>query len=379
VTNPRLQVEHPVTEEVTGLDLVELQLRIAATGSLGLTQEQVQVQGHAFEARIYAEDADAGFLPGAGRLHWLRFPETLLRVESGVDSGDEITPFYDPMIAKLVSRGATRAEALDRLGAGLTATDVVGLTTNVAFLRELLAWPETVQGRMHTRLIDQRWTPAARTASGPTDEALAAVALDWLRRERARCDWGAWTRSEFSGWRTRAGTPGPSTQPVVVLGGAGRSCAVHFSAPDAQGLTTLRLVEADRDRVLRARLEPAGESAVRVETQTQTRELRLFPEGAATLVHDAQGSWRVETTAPLAAAAAAAVTQSELKAPMMGKVVAVLAAEGDTVTAGQTVIVLESMKMELQVLTERGGRLGALRCAPGDMVGRGDVLCEVGD
>ncbi|MDT0496193.1 biotin carboxylase N-terminal domain-containing protein [Algiphilus sp. W345] len=377
--NPRLQVEHPVTEEVTGLDLVELQLRIAATGSLGLTQEQVQVQGHAFEVRIYAEDTDAGFLPGAGQLHWLHFPEALLRVESGVDSGDEITPFYDPMIAKLISRGDTRAEALERLSAGLATTDVVGLTTNVGFLRTLLAWPETVQGRMHTRLIDQRWAPGAAAAPVVSDEALAAVALDWLRRERARCDWGVWTRAEFSGWRTRAGAHAPSTQPAVILGVSGRSCAVHFSAPDASGIITLRLVEPERDRTLRARLAPAGDSAVRLETETLTRELRLFVDASATLVHDAQGSWRVDTTPPLAAAAAASVAESALKAPMMGKVVAVLAAEGDTVSAGQTVIVLESMKMELQVLAERGGRLGALRCAPGDMVGRGDVLCEVGD
>ncbi|MGQ0700769.1 MAG: acetyl/propionyl/methylcrotonyl-CoA carboxylase subunit alpha [Panacagrimonas sp.] len=377
--NPRLQVEHPVTEEVTGLDLVELQLRIAATGSLGLTQEQVRVQGHAFEARIYAEDADAGFLPGAGRMHWLRFPESLLRVESGVDSGDEITPFYDPMIAKLVSRGDTRAEALDRLSAGLVATDVVGLTTNVGFLRTLLAWPETVQGRMHTRLIDQRWAPGTEASPVASDEALAAVGLNWLRRERGRCDWGVWTQPEFIGWRTRAGEPGPSTQPAVILGLAGRSCAVHFSAPDAAGIITLRLVEPQRDRSLRARLEIVGQGLVRLHTEALTRELRLFVEGAATLVHDAQGSWRVQTTAPLAAAAAASVKESALKAPMMGKVVAVLAAEGDSVIAGQTVIVLESMKMELQVLAERGGRLGALRCAPGDMVGRGDVLCEVGD
>jgi 3-methylcrotonyl-CoA carboxylase alpha subunit len=375
--NPRLQVEHPVTEEVTGLDLVELQLRIAATGTLGLNQEDVRISGHAFEARLYAEDPDAGFLPGAGTLRWLRFPTESLRVESGVDAGDEITPFYDPMIAKLISRGANRLEALDRLSAGLASCEVVGLTTNLGFLRELLAWPETRSGNMHTRLIDARWQPAARRIETPV-EHLAAAALWWLARERRRCDWGVWTRPDFSGWRTLAGPSLPSPQPSLMLAAGGVSWAVHFSAPDAQGFTQIALATEGQAAVnLRACLSAASGGVQELECGDTRLELRLFADGAAVEVHSPRGTSRFDATPPLAASAAAAVIGSELKAPMMGKVVAVLAAEGESVKTGQTVIVLESMKMELQVVAECDGTVRGLRCAPGDMVGRHDVLCEV--
>ena len=375
--NPRLQVEHPVTEEVTGLDLVELQLRIAATGTLGLKQEQVQVRGHSFEARVYAEDADAGFLPGAGALRWLRFPTESLRVESGVDAGDEITPFYDPMIAKLVSRGATRIEALDRLSAGLASCEVVGLTTNLGFLRELLGWPETRSGDMHTRLIDAHWQPAARHVETPA-EHVAAAALWWLARERRRGDWGVWTQPAFSGWRTLAGPSLPSTQPSVMLAADGVNWSVHFAAPDTEGFTRIALARDAQDTLtLRARLSAATDGAQVLECGDTCLELRLFADGEAVELHSPRGTSRFDATPPLAMSAATAVIGSELKAPMMGKVVAVLAAEGDAVKAGQTVIVLESMKMELQIVAECDGTVSGLRCAPGDMVGRHDVLCEV--
>lgn len=381
--NPRLQVEHPVTEEVTGLDLVELQLRIAASGTLGLTQDQVQVSGHSFEARVYAEDADAGFLPGAGQLRWLSFPESQLRIESGVDAGDEITPFYDPMIAKLVSTGADRADALARMCAGLEATQVVGLTTNLGFLRELLSWKETRSGRMHTRLIDERWKPAAKPAAVPVEHA-AAAALWWLANERRRSDCGVWTRPEFTGWHTAAGPMRPSPQPSVTLTGGGATgggvWAVHFAPPDAQGHTEIAVVhDRKAPRGLRARLSPLADGSQLFESEDTAIGLRLFAQGQTLEVHSSLGTHRFEAALPLAAAAAAAAAGGELKAPMMGKVVAVLASEGESVRAGQTVIVLESMKMELQILAERDGAVRGLRCAVGDMVGRGDVLGEVAE
>jgi len=375
--NPRLQVEHPVTEEITGLDLVELQLRIAATGTLGLTQDQVTITGHSFEARVYAEDAAAGFLPGAGKLRWLRFPTEALRVESGVDAGDEITPFYDPMIAKLVSRGATRIKALDRLCAGLASCEVVGLTTNLGFLRELLGWEETRSGRMHTRLIDERWHPSSHKAETPA-EHLVAAALWWLARERGHHDWGVWTQPVFNSWHTLAGPSLPSPQPSVMLAVENANWAVHFAAPDAQGFTHIALAAGSQTTVnLSARLSAATDGTHLLECENSSLALRLFADDAAVEVYSARGTSRFDAILPLAVSAATAVVGSELKAPMMGKVVAVLAAEGDAVKAGQAVIVLESMKMELQVVAERDGALRGLRCAPGDMVGRGDVLCEV--
>lgn len=375
--NPRLQVEHPVTEAVTGLDLVEMQLRIAATGTLGMRQEDVHINGHACEARLYAEDTNAGFLPCAGRLHWLRLPEDLLRVESGVAAGDEITPFYDPMIAKLIAHGATRDAALDRLQAGLAATEVVGLTTNLGFLRELLAWEELRAGRMHTRLIDQLWQPTAQAAV--PDAILAAAALWWLRQERARGALGAWSAPDFTGWRTTAGAPVTSTQPAVILEAQTRRCAVHFAAPDAQGYTLLRLADQPADDVLRARLGDSGQGFCLFDSDIYSAALRIFSDDDGLIVHAPQGCFRFRATPPLVDAAAHVAADRALKAPMMGKVVAVLAAEGELVRAGQTVIVLESMKMELQVVAECDGAVRGLRCTTGDMVGRHDVLCEVAD
>jgi 3-methylcrotonyl-CoA carboxylase alpha subunit len=154
--NPRLQVEHPVTEEVTGLDLVELQLRIADTDSLPLAQADVRCTGHAFEARLCAEDAAAGFLPATGRLQVVDFSRAGVRVESGVDSGDEISPHYDSMIAKLIAHGPDRESARRALVAGLRESTVIGLVTNLEFLHELLEWPETRDATFHTRLIDER-------------------------------------------------------------------------------------------------------------------------------------------------------------------------------------------------------------------------------
>ena len=376
--NPRLQVEHPVTEEVTGLDLVELQLHIAATGALGLSQTDVQINGHAFEARLYAEDPDAGFLPGAGTLRWLRFPGRPLRVESGVDAGDEITPFYDPMIAKLISCGAHRVEALDRLSAGLASCEVVGLATNLSFLRELLGWAETRRGEMHTRLIDARWQPLERRVQTPV-EHVAAAALWWLAQARRRCDWGVWTQAEFSGWRTLAGACRPSPQPSVMLAAGDVNWAVQFSAPDAQGHTQITLTTEEQPAVnLRACLSAAANGSQVLECDDTRLQLRLFANGTTLDVHSSHGTSRFEATPPLAASAANAAAGSELKAPMMGKVVAVLASEGEAVRSGQTVIVLESMKMELQIVAECDGSVRGLRCAVGDMVGRHDVLCEVG-
>lgn len=378
--NPRLQVEHPVTEEITGLDLVELQLRIAATGSLGLIQGQVRCTGHSVEARVYAEDPDAGFLPSTGRLEWIRFPSDLLRIESGVDAGDEITPYYDPMIAKLIATGTDRGEALQRLRAGLAATEVVGLTSNLGFLRELLSWDETLTGQMHTRLIDQRWAPG-RTLPAPALEYIAAAACWWLRRKRTLQNCGAWTDPEFSGWRTAAGPSRPSPQPAVLLASQGSAWAVHVSPVDEHGHVELRVDggEAEPARSIRARLLAQPDGSDLLQSDSGCAVLRIFSTDQGIEVHGPQGACHFEARQPLAAGAAGTVTGGELKAPMMGKVVAVLFADGDPVRAGEIVIVLESMKMELQVLAERDGILSGLRCKAGDMVGRGDLLGEIAD
>jgi 3-methylcrotonyl-CoA carboxylase alpha subunit len=208
--NPRLQVEHPVTEEVTGLDLVELQLRIADTSRLPLAQADVRCEGHAFEARLCAEDAEAGFLPTTGRLDRIDFSRAAVRIESGVESGDEISPYYDSMIAKLVSRGPNREAARRALAAGLRDSTVIGLTTNLQFLHELLHWPQTIAATFHTRLIDESFAAdaaAARPAPVVPAEHVAAAALQWLAAQRAATpELGCWSQAQgFTGWRLANG------------------------------------------------------------------------------------------------------------------------------------------------------------------------------
>ncbi|MEO7008356.1 MAG: biotin carboxylase N-terminal domain-containing protein, partial [Caldimonas sp.] len=206
--NPRLQVEHPVTEAVTGLDLVELQLRIAETGRLPLAQHEVHCDGHAFEARVCAEDAAAGFLPATGRIALARFPGPPLRVDTGIASGDAVTPHYDSMIAKVIAHAPTRAAACARLQAGLAETRILGVVTNLAFLQHLLALPETRDSTFHTRLIDERYGDAGAAALAPPEapfEHRCAAALLWLERQRragSGPDLGCWTEGgAFTGWR----------------------------------------------------------------------------------------------------------------------------------------------------------------------------------
>jgi hypothetical protein len=247
--NPRLQVEHPVTEEVTGLDLVELQLRIADTGRLPLTQADVRCEGHAFEARLCAEDAEAGFLPTTGRLDRVDFSRAAVRIESGVESGDEISPYYDSMIAKLVSRGPNREAARRALAAGLRDSTVIGLTTNLQFLHELLHWPQTIAATFHTRLIDESFAAdAATTRAAPVvpPEHVAAAALHWLAAQRAATpELGCWSQAQgFTGWRLANGGPAPAPLPNLVLKSGTDEWPVRFGAPQADGSIELVLGDA---------------------------------------------------------------------------------------------------------------------------------------
>jgi len=374
--NPRLQVEHPVTEEVTGLDLVELQLRIADTGTLPLTQADVRCSGHAFEARLCAEDAAAGFLPATGRLQVVDFSRAGVRIESGVDSGDEISPHYDSMIAKLIAHASDRDAARRALVAGLRESTVIGLVTNLEFLHELLEWPETRNATFHTRLIDERHAQRGVLApAAPALEHLAAAALHWLAQQRAGSPaLGCWTLwDNFTGWRLTSGPVRAAPQPTLVLKAGATEWPVRFSARDVHGACTLAIGEQE----VNASLQPlaAGRSLL----QCGGRALELTIRGDAQQVElaSALGSSVFAVQPYLGGAAGDAAASGQLGAPMMGKVVAVKAAVGETVAIGQTVIVLESMKMELHVTAPFEGSLSSLRCRVGDMVERHQVLAEV--
>ena len=374
--NPRLQVEHPVTEEVTGLDLVELQLRIAATGSLPLVQADVQCTGHAFEARLCAEDAAAGFLPATGRLQVVDFSRAGVRIESGVDSGDEISPHYDSMIAKLIAHAPDRDSARRALLAGLRESTVIGLVTNLEFLHELLEWPETRNATFHTRLIDERHAQRGVLApAAPSLEHLAAAALHWLAQQRAESPaLGCWTLwDNFTGWRLRSGPVQAAPQPTLVLKAGAAEWPVRFSMRDAHGTCTLVIGEQE----VHASLQPLAAGRSLLQCGGRALELTIRGNMQQVELSSALGV-SVFTAQPyLGGAAGDATASGQLGAPMMGKVVAVKAAVGETVAIGQTVIVLESMKMELHVTVPFAGSVSSLRCRVGDMVERHQVLAEV--
>jgi 3-methylcrotonyl-CoA carboxylase alpha subunit len=376
--NPRLQVEHPVTEEVTGLDLVELQLRIADAGRLPLTQAEVRCEGHAFEARLCAEDADAGFLPTTGRLERVDFSRAALRIESGVESGDEITPYYDSMIAKLVSRGEHREAARRALAAGLRNSTVIGLTTNLQFLHELLQWPQTIDGSFHTRLIDETCGQgAAAAAAAPTvpPEHVAAAALHWLAMQRAATpELGCWSQVQgFTGWRLGTGSIAPAPQPSLVLKSGASEWPVRYGAPLADGSRDLAL----GDVIERVQLTPLASDRCLLHFGGRTLELAIVGHAQGIELSSPLGRSVFDCTPYLGGAMGDVAAGGQLGAPMMGKVVAVKAALGDAVKLGQTVIVLESMKMELHVSAPFDGTVAGLRCKVGDMVERHQVLAEV--
>ena len=361
--NTRLQVEHAVTEAVTGIDLVAAQLRIAAGEQLDLAQEDVQVSGHAIEARVYAEDPDSGFLPTGGRILDLALPRGA-RVDHALAEGLEVSTSYDPMLAKVITHAPTREAALAALDRALAGTHLLGVVTNTAFLRALLALPEVVEGRLDTGLIE-RHLPELRR--GPvSDRALAVAAL--VHRERldtARPD-GLWHRP--SGWRLGEPAPfrvrfaaadggavtvaltGPSTQAMAKIEREDQSVALSLALHD--GAVT---VDGLR-RPLRLPLRHhASEDAVWIGLPGEDRELVLHRPARA-------GSRR--ETAPT------------LDSPMPGAVTAVLVADGDQVQEGQAVLVVEAMKMEHTLHAPSAGTV-RLHVSAGQRVTRGQELALV--
>lgn len=341
--NTRLQVEHPVTELVTGIDLVEQQLRIAAGETLAIAQHDVRMTGHAIEARLYAESPERGFLPSTGDvLAWSPAAGEGVRVDAGVREGQRITADYDPMIAKVIAHGRDRAEALERLDGALADTVVLGVETNTAFLRELLAHPDVRAGHLDTGLIDRMQESASTGTAGSdvtADEAADAAAdplaeVARLARDRiARAAFGhahAWQRER--GWHLGAAASVDRDPRVaddlaraVVRISEDGTAWVHL------GGRTAAFPRADRRAALEARLA------------------QLERGGSA---------------------------DPDLRAPMPGSVTTLLVADGDHVDVGQAVLAIEAMKMEHRVTANVAG-LVRLRVAAGEQVSRDQVVARI--
>ncbi|MER8426243.1 acetyl/propionyl/methylcrotonyl-CoA carboxylase subunit alpha [Mesorhizobium sp. M1403] len=351
--NTRLQVEHPVTEMVTGIDLVEWQLRVASGEKLPKTQSEVALSGHAFEARIYAEDAARGFLPATGTLHHLKFPQPApegasMRIETGVRAGDAISPFYDPMIAKLVIHGKDRRTALTALGAALSQTEIAGSTVNTAFLAALAADADFAAGDVDTDLI-ARHQQALTAVPPPSGETIAAAAL------------------AASG----AGDLPSSDDPWSSLAGY-----AHFHAVARR--TLLRFGE--QGIVARVSVRPDGRFEVALDApydSANSHDLRAAPRlarwpGHVTVFEGAIG-YGFAVPDPLARADEAAAASGSLRAPMPGLVKLVRAGKGEAVIKGQPLLILEAMKMEHTIAAPHDGVIAEI-AAEGAQVTDGTVL-----
>ncbi len=331
--NTRLQVEHPVTEVITGVDLVEWQLRVASGEPLPLTQDELGIDGWAMEARLYAEDPASGFLPSTGPLDLLDLPSHVLRVETGVEEGDVVSPFYDPMIAKLVARGETREEAMLDLAAGLFATRVWPVRTNAAFLLACLNDPDFRSGDVTTGLIAERGD--AMTEVAPPGDA----------------EWQVAALSLFGPYYAAGDTPG---------------------AGPWESAFGFRLNRADAARIT---VQHGGERrTLMLDECTETTGFAAPIDGGSLVWRDAQPFL---FTQPNFAGGHHSAHDGAILAPMPGKVIAVDVAQGDVVVAGQRLVVLEAMKMEHALAAPFAGTVTELSVSEGSQVQVEAVLAVV--
>ncbi|WP_297006328.1 biotin carboxylase N-terminal domain-containing protein [uncultured Corynebacterium sp.] len=397
--NTRLQVEHPVTEMVTGVDLVELQIRVARGERLPLSQEDVTLTGHAIEARVYAEEPATGFLPTGGTVRSLAWPTGPgVRVDTGIVAGQEISSDYDPMLAKVIAHGADRAHALDRLDAALATTVLTGLETpdgsgtNIGFCRYLLASPLVRDGELDTGLLDRIVGDYTAPAVPGTVLLVAALALRDAATQDARSAGHGRSWAAADGWRAGA-DPAPFRVRAAVPGAG----PADLTLSDADGIHTLTVSPVDpgtsrgatpdtgavpdTTAAVLATATGADGATVRVLTGTgvddaSSRWTTRSGDDGSVIVSGATGTWVLTPLDLSATAADGAAGAEDILSPMPGTVVAVQVSDGDTVTAGQPLVVLEAMKMEHPLTAPHDGTVH-LRCALGDKVGSGAVLATV--
>ncbi|MEZ5628131.1 MAG: acetyl/propionyl/methylcrotonyl-CoA carboxylase subunit alpha [Rhodocyclaceae bacterium] len=372
--NTRLQVEHPVTEMITGLDLVEWQLRVASGEPLPLAQEQLQIRGHALEARIYAEDPDKGFLPSTGALLHLSPPAENLhvRVDTGVEEGDEISPHYDPMIAKLIVWDHSRERALARMLQALAEYRVVGVSNNISFLSRLTACPAFANADLDTGLIEREKAYLFPEAKATPAEVWYVAALAELLREanrgaaKARRD-----EDPLSPWHARDGwrlNASARRDLIFRLGEAQKAVNVAYRA-DGYTLTV-------DGQSVEARGELNDRGLLRVELDGMRMDATVVAANEKRHVFLHGRAWQLSNVDPLHFAGEGGGAEGGLLAPMPGKVIALIAQAGAAVEKGAPLLILEAMKMEHTIAAPAAGTVKAFRFAVGDQVGDGDELVE---
>jgi len=373
--NTRLQVEHPVTEAITGEDLVDWQLRVASGLPLPKRQDELRITGHAIEARICAENPDNGFLPATGTLHVYRKPDCAsfrvgdVRVDDGVREGDAISPFYDSMIAKLIVHGDTREQALARLDAALAETRIVGLATNVQFLRLVIASDAFATAKLDTALIEREKQHLFHQQRLPQAQAVAAAVAQVLQAERAQETADPFSRRD--GWRSHGVAErrwdfrqGEAAVPARLryLHDGALQLAVGEGESLAEGLLSW---------------QQAGDGAFDVQFAGQRLRAQVHVRGEQCHVFAPQGAAVLGLADPLAHAGEVQSEGGRLTAPMPGKVVSFAVKAGDKVSKGQPLAVMEAMKMEHTIAAPGDGVVAELLYAPGDQVTEGSELLRL--
>ena len=372
--NTRLQVEHPVTEMITGLDLVEWQLRIAAGEPLPLAQEQIVIRGHALEARIYAEDPDSGFLPSTGRLTHLAPPaeSVHVRVDSGVEQGDEISVHYDPMISKLIVWDETRERALARMLQALAQYRIVGVANNVDFLSRLVACPAFAQADLDTGLIERDRNFLFTAATEPPREAWLAAALAELLRERTLAARAAAASGDpHSPWHGRDGWRLNS----VARRSLAFRCGQSEKSVNVSYVGNEFVLELD-GQATRAGGELLSGGELRADLGGSRSSVSVVAAGEKRHVFLHGRCYVFAALDPLSQSLDAGGSEGGLTAPMPGKVIALIAEPGQAIAKGAPLLILEAMKMEHTIAAPADGIVKSFRYAIGEQVSGGAELVE---
>jgi 3-methylcrotonyl-CoA carboxylase alpha subunit len=375
--NTRLQVEHPVTEAITGQDLVEWQLRVAAGQPLPLRQEQLAMRGHAIEARICAENPDANFLPATGTLKVARWPAHVAfqaddeqpRVDTGFVEGDAVSPWYDSMIAKLIVWGEDRAQALARLDAALRDTHLVGLHTNVGFLRRVVGSCSFAQADLDTALIEREREALFNAPGLPLRWAVAGAVSHLLAQEAQGQGADPWSHTD--GWRAY----GPSRRRLSFEQAGERHEVLLERTHDGLSVITL---QGER-LALQARVESDAPGACRHDIRMggHRQSLSVYAVGGRFSVFGPAGHAVLELLDPTRGAGDAVGAAGGLVAPMPGKLMSLLVSPGQAVRQGQALAVMEAMKMEHTISAPRDGVVAQWLHAAGDQVAEGAELLKM--
>ncbi|XP_053978867.1 methylcrotonoyl-CoA carboxylase subunit alpha, mitochondrial [Hylaeus volcanicus] len=382
--NTRLQVEHPVTEAITGLDLVEWQLRVAMEEELPLKQEQINLNGHAFEARIYAENPRNGFLPGAGHLSYLRIPEVseTVRVETGVREKDEVSVHYDPMIAKLITWGKDRGEALAILRSKLNEYNIAGLDTNIEFIKDLCSHPSFQQGQVHTGFINEHYEDLFPKLQVPNEVAIQAALASIFYEDMDSLRYSLATSDPFSPFATEIGMRLHHTLTRTFrfnVYGEDIEIEVRYIEPDVYHM---RINKIGPWRKVTGALEKKKnrmELCVEVDNWITRTTVAKIHNKLHLFTKDREWQFEAPTMKFLSDASSKNADKdlSKSLSPIPGSIEKILVAKGDVVKTGDALIVINAMKMEHTIRASINGTVEEIFCSIGDNVPKNEVLVKL--